>query len=53
MDVNRLVAVIAIFNMAGATHAQQAEFLARNAGFKSALIFAELRRAKMKLMLVA
>lgn len=41
--MKRLVEVIAIFTVAGGTHAQRAEFIAPNAGFKSASTRAEVR----------
>ena len=43
MDVKRLVVATAIFFVTGGTYAQQAEFLAPDAGFKSAMTRAEVR----------
>ena len=43
MDIKRLVAATAIFILTGGTYAQQTEFLAPDAGFKSAMTRAEVR----------
>lgn len=43
MDVEKLVAATAIFVVAGGAYAQQSEFIAPDAGFKSAVTRAEVR----------
>jgi hypothetical protein len=44
MDVKKLIAAIAVFAAAGSAFAQQTEFIAPDAGFKSALTRAEVRQ---------
>ena len=43
MDFKKLVAVTAIFVVAGGAYAQQTEFIAPDAGFKSAVTRSEVR----------
>ena len=43
MDFEKLVAATAIFVVAGGAYAQQTEFIASDAGFKSAVTRAEVR----------
>ena len=43
MDFKKLVAATAIFVVAGGAYAQQTEFIAPDAGFKSAVTRAEVR----------
>ena len=44
MNVKNLIAAIAVFAVAGSAFAQQTEFVAPNAGFKSSLTRAEVRQ---------
>jgi hypothetical protein len=44
MNVKKLIAAVAVFAAAGSAFAQQTEFVAPDAGFKSALTRAEVRQ---------
>jgi hypothetical protein len=44
MNIKQLIAAVAIFSAAAAAFAQQTEFAAPNAGFKSSLTRAEVRQ---------
>jgi hypothetical protein len=44
MNVKKLIAAVAVFAAAGSAFAQQAEFVAPDAGFKSTLTRAEVRQ---------
>ena len=44
MNIKKLIAAVAVFAAAGSAFAQQAEFVAPDAGFKSTLTRAEVRR---------
>jgi hypothetical protein len=44
MNVKKLIAAVAVFAAAGSAFAQQAEFIAPDAGFKSTLTRAEVRQ---------
>ena len=44
MNVKKLIAAVAVFAAAGSAFAQQTEFVASDAGFKSALTRAEVRQ---------
>src|SRR6476619_3009735 len=44
MNVKNLIAAVVVFAAAGSAFAQQAEFVAPDAGFKSALTRAEVRQ---------
>ena len=44
MNVKKLIAAVAVFAAAGSAFAQQSEFIAPDAGFKSTLTRAEVRQ---------
>ena len=44
MNVKKLIAAVAVFAAAGSAFAQQAEFVAPDAGFKSSMTRAEVRQ---------
>ena len=44
MDVNKLIAAVAVFAAAGSAFAQQTEFVAPDVGFKPTLTRAEVRQ---------